>query len=127
MNGFGKMRKAAKMTQQAASDASGIPLSTLRRWEQGVNEPDVASIALLADLYGCTTDELLDIDVVRMPSKGADAAYSFLTDDERHLVDCFRSCTPEWRRTLLRSAEAYRDSSKASAAISSPYDKAVNE
>ena len=61
MNGFGKMRKAAKMTQQGASDASGIPLSTLRRWEQGVNEPDVASIALLADLYGCTTDELLDI------------------------------------------------------------------
>lgn len=36
MNGFGKMRKAAKMTQQAASDASGVPLSTLRKWEQGV-------------------------------------------------------------------------------------------
>lgn len=127
MNGFGKMRKAAKMTQQAASDASGIPLSTLRRWEQGVNEPDVASIALLADLYGCTTDELLDIDVVRMSSHSANAEYGLLSDDERHLVECFRACTPEWRRTLLRSAEAYRDSSKASAGTFAPYDKAVNE
>lgn len=127
MNGFGKMRKAAKMTQQAASDASGIPLSTLRRWEQGVNEPDVASIALLADLYGCTTDELLDIEVVKTSSRSASSEHGFLSDDERHLVECFRSCTPEWRRMLLRSAEAYRDSSKASAETSARYDRAVNE
>ena len=123
MNGFGKMRKAAKLTQREASDRSGIPLSTLRRWEQGVNEPDVASIALLADLYGCTTDELLDIDVTKVSA----SAMGGITDEELHLLRCFRACTPEWRRMLLRSAEAYRDSSKERATDSASYDRAVNE
>lgn len=59
MNGLGIERRRAGMTQRIASEKSGIPLSTIRRWEQGVNEPDVASIIKLADLYGCTTDALL--------------------------------------------------------------------
>ena len=59
MNGLGIERKRAGLTQRLASKKSGIPLSTIRRWEQGVNEPDVASIIKLADLYGCTTDALL--------------------------------------------------------------------
>lgn len=47
------------MTQAQAAEASRIPIGTLRRWEQGVNEPDIASIILLADTYETTTDELL--------------------------------------------------------------------
>lgn len=42
MNGLGIERRRAGMTQRIASEKSGIPLSTIRRWEQGVNEPDVA-------------------------------------------------------------------------------------
>lgn len=52
-------RKAAKLTQKQAAERSGIALGTLRRWEQGKNEPDMASIILLANLYGVTTDTLL--------------------------------------------------------------------
>lgn len=127
MNGFGKMRKRANLTQRAASDASGIPLSTLRRWEQGINEPDVASIALLADLYACTTDELLGLDVIRVSRRDGCTERGDLSADERHLVECFRLCTPEWQRVLLRSAEAYRDSSQVSAVDSASSDRAVNE
>lgn len=54
-----KARKKAGMTQAQAAEASGIPVGTLRRWEQGVNEPDISSIILLADVYKTTTDELL--------------------------------------------------------------------
>lgn len=54
-----RARNRSGMTQAEASKASGIPIGTLRRWEQGVNEPDIASIILLADTYGTTTDELL--------------------------------------------------------------------
>lgn len=53
------VRKAAGLTQEKASELSGVPLGTLRRWEQGVNEPDVESIIQLASLYGVTTDTLL--------------------------------------------------------------------
>lgn len=53
------VRKAVGLTQDRASELSGIPLGTLRRWEQGVNEPDMESIILLADLYGVSTDTIL--------------------------------------------------------------------
>lgn len=53
------VRKAAGLTQEAASKKSGIPLGTLRRWEQGVNEPDMQSVINLAKLYGVSTDTLL--------------------------------------------------------------------
>ena len=60
MRGIKRARELAGYTQKQAAELSGIPLSTLRRWEQGVNEPDIASINLLADLYKTTTDVLLD-------------------------------------------------------------------
>ncbi|WP_298579370.1 LexA family transcriptional regulator [uncultured Olegusella sp.] len=52
-------RQRVGMTQQDAADASGIPLGTIRRWEQGINEPDISSIIQLANLYRTTTDDLL--------------------------------------------------------------------
>lgn len=60
MNGLKIARKSAGMTQAQAAEAGGIALSTLRRWEQGVNEPDINSINKLADLYHTSTDVLLD-------------------------------------------------------------------
>lgn len=60
MNGLKIARKNAGMTQAQAAEAGGIALSTLRRWEQGVNEPDINSINKLADLYHTSTDVLLD-------------------------------------------------------------------
>ncbi len=59
MNNLGAARKHAGMTQTEASQKSGIPLGTLRRWEQGVNEPDIRSLAQLASLYSVTTDTLI--------------------------------------------------------------------
>lgn len=59
MKGLKLARQNAGYTQAEASDVSGVPLSTLRRWEQGVNEPDVESINMLADLYNCSTDFIL--------------------------------------------------------------------
>lgn len=59
MNGLKKARKHAGLTQEQASDLSGIALGTLRRWEQGKNEPDINAINLLADLYKVSTDFLL--------------------------------------------------------------------
>lgn len=52
-------RKHAGLTQAQASESTGIPLGTLRRWEQGVNEPDMESVVKLAELYGVSTDTIL--------------------------------------------------------------------
>lgn len=54
-----EVRKAAGLTQERAAKLSAIPLGTLRRWEQGVNEPDMESIIRLASLYDVSTDTIL--------------------------------------------------------------------
>lgn len=128
MNGFGKARKASKLTQQRVSELTGIPLSTLRRWEQGVNEPDVASMVKLAELYGCSTDVLLESKFAdRYVYKSDEYVMSVMNKDERMLLECFRSCTPQYREMLIATARSFRDSSKASTAASRSLNKAVNE
>lgn len=81
---LGTVRKAAGYTQKDAARLSGIPLGTLRRWEQGANEPDMASVILLSNIYKCSTDEILgtkfgkimkpDANMVEVPLYGAIAA-----------------------------------------------------
>lgn len=58
-NNMGEVRKKAGFTQQDASKATGIPIGTLRRWEQGQNDPDMGSLMKLAELYGATLDSML--------------------------------------------------------------------
>lgn len=70
---LGAARKKAGYTQASAAAATGIPLGTIRRWEQGVNEPDIDSLVVLAKLYGVTTDTLL----------GTQFADPKVTDDPR--------------------------------------------
>lgn len=56
---MGEMRRKAGFTQKEAAVAADIPLGTLRRWEQGQNDPDMGSLMKLAELYGTTLDSLL--------------------------------------------------------------------
>lgn len=58
-NNMGEIRRQAGYTQKAAAEASGIPLGTLRRWEQGQNDPDMGSLMKLAELYHTTLDSML--------------------------------------------------------------------
>lgn len=56
---LGAARKKAGFTQAKVAELTNIPLGTIRRWEQGINEPDIESLVKLAKLYGVTTDTLL--------------------------------------------------------------------
>jgi len=96
-------RNKAGMTQRQAAEKSGIPLGTLRRWEQGVNEPDTDSIIRLADLYGVSTDEMLGSSFA---PKHEDAAQIVLTDEEQQLVDLYRMSNPQGREAIMAVARA---------------------
>lgn len=45
------VRKKAGLSQDAFAKAIGVPLATLRNWEQGRTEPDPAVRALFALIY----------------------------------------------------------------------------
>ena len=51
-------RERAGLSQPALARAAGIPVGTLRNWEQNVREPRLPAAVKLADALGCTLDEL---------------------------------------------------------------------
>lgn len=101
-NNLGKCRKEAGYTQAEVSEITGIALGTLRRWEQGKNEPDMASVIRLASLYKQSTDNLLG-------SRFACANNSIapLSSDEMQLIDYYRETTPFGRHAILSLAREY--------------------
>lgn len=54
-----RLRESAGLTQADLAEAAGVPLGTLRNWEQGTREPKAKILVRLARALGITTDELL--------------------------------------------------------------------
>lgn len=94
-------RRRAGLTQQQASEATDIPLGTLRRWEQGVNEPDTDSLVLLLDLYGASADEVLGSGFYNARIRPAMS----LSSDERRLLELYRSTDARGKAAIMRTAE----------------------
>lgn len=93
-------RNRTGMTQRDVSEKTGIPLGTLRRWEQGVNDPDTDNLVRLADLYGVSTDEILGS---RYAPKEAPTD---LSPDERELLSLYRSTNQQGRVSIMAVARA---------------------
>lgn len=54
-----KLREAADLTPGEVAKHLGLDVSTVYHWEDGTALPRAATLVKLADLYHCTTDELL--------------------------------------------------------------------
>lgn len=46
-------------SQKVLSVRTGLPTSTINSWCKGKSEPNSAQLVVLADYFGCSTDELL--------------------------------------------------------------------
>jgi transcriptional regulator with XRE-family HTH domain len=53
-----RLRAAAGMSQPQLAAAAGVPVSTLRQWEQGRRLPSLEGFFALADGLGVSLDEL---------------------------------------------------------------------
>ena len=53
------LRKARHLTQQQLADRLNVSRTTLTMWEIGKAKPSVDHLVSMADILGCTTDELL--------------------------------------------------------------------
>lgn len=96
-----KARNRAGLTQQDVAVMTNIALGTLRRWEQGVNEPDTESLVALLDLYGASADEVLESSFY---AKAA-ARSQRLSPDEQLLLDLYRSTDARGKAAIMRTAE----------------------
>jgi transcriptional regulator with XRE-family HTH domain len=53
-----RLREAAGMSQPQAAAAAGVPVATLRNWEQGRRVPSLDAALRLARALGVSLDEL---------------------------------------------------------------------
>ena len=61
MNKFKEYREKVKMTQCEVANRLGIEQGTISMWETDKNYPSIKYLMQLAELYECTTDELLSL------------------------------------------------------------------
>ena len=52
-------RKALGLTQDALAEQLGITAQAISKWENDQSCPDISMLPKLAEIFRCTTDELL--------------------------------------------------------------------
>lgn len=60
MTNIAKLRLQAGLTQTAISEALKIDRSTVAKWESGEANPRADKLPALAELLGCSIDDLFD-------------------------------------------------------------------
>ena len=100
-----RMREVAGLSQQDVADALGIAIRRYGGWEREEREINLRDAILLADLFGCTLDELA----------GRDWPSPTLTSDERALVERFREADDRGRGAIIDTAERESEASRREA------------
>lgn len=57
---IGELREKAGLTKSQLADRLEVDLSTVCKWETGVNRPRADEILRMSEMFGCTIDELFD-------------------------------------------------------------------
>lgn len=92
-------REINKMSQKYVALSVGVSCPMVSQWESDKKEPSKENIVKLADLFGVTTDYLLDHE-----SAVDNPAY---TVEERQLILCFRQLNRTGKDLLLSSADSF--------------------
>ena len=82
------MRTYAGLNQQQVADALGIKKARYGDWERETREINLRDAIRLADLFGCTLDELANHKVQSRPST---------SPDEQRMLDVYRDAPQEQR------------------------------
>lgn len=83
-------RKNKNLTQVQVSQHTGIHNKTLSGYENGVSEPDIETLKVLADLYNVSIGYLTGTDV-----------YSGLSEIDMRILEEFRKLDPKDQEYLV--------------------------
>ena len=59
MNKIREYRKHRKWTQDELAKRLGVERSAVAKWESGKSQPQAARLVALAEVFGCSVDEIL--------------------------------------------------------------------
>ena len=111
-----ELRLSAGYTQQEIADILKIDRSTYAYYEAGKTEPNILKLKKIANLYGISSDDLLECRLRPIPlqfsaSRSGDftamQALRRLSRAEQNLVLLYRSCTD--KEGLLRAIRDFQD------------------
>lgn len=92
-----KMRERAGLTQQEVADKLGIRKGRYGDWERETREINLRDASRLADIFGCTLEELAGRESPPEPE-------SDLTAQESRVLDAYRDADVIERRIIERAA-----------------------
>lgn len=87
-----QLRKAKHMTQDELATELNIARPTITRYERGDRLPTVENMAVIANYFGVTVDELAGIDTTIEATP-----IGTLSEDEEELLRLFRMCNEKNR------------------------------
>lgn len=99
-----QIRKANNFTQQDLADAVGIERSTYASYETGRNKPDVILLKRIANVFGVSSDFILEIDTSKKFNmsdanvtykKNGSQLVSTLSKDEKTVLAQYRLLTED--------------------------------
>ncbi|MBO6204451.1 MAG: helix-turn-helix transcriptional regulator [Selenomonas sp.] len=82
-------RRAANMSQKELGEKLNVVQGTIASWEKGRNEPSIAMLIQLADIFDCTLDELVGhTEISQEVRESSSLLYELrqLTSEERNLI-----------------------------------------
>lgn len=62
MNRIRELRQKKQLSQEELARLLDVDRSSVARWETGVNLPRAGKLMMLAKIFGCTLDELMDME-----------------------------------------------------------------
>ena len=92
-----KMRERAGLNQQEAADSLGITKRRYGNWEREDREINLRDAIRVAELFGCTLDELAGR---QWPAEAA------LSPAERELLDAYDGANAQGRMAIMAVASA---------------------
>lgn len=98
MNKIRYCREQKKMSQKYVAVSVGVSAPMVSQWESGIKQPSKENIVKLANLFGVSTDFLLDHAVE------TDEAH--FSSDERQLIFIYRQLNQDGKDLLIESAHS---------------------
>lgn len=102
MNNLKRLRKEIGASQAVVADAIGITRSAYSHYENGLREPDNATLQKLSEFFGVSIDYILGATDIRtiLPSDTP------LTSEEKLLLDLFAQIPEDKQKLALQMIKA---------------------
>lgn len=98
MNRFMKLRLDNHLSQQELAELLGVSQQTICKYDRGVNEPGIASLKKLADIYNTTVDYIIGYDSGdKTDGRNLLIENKPLTEKEIEHLKGYRELTEKWQ------------------------------